>query len=126
MAKPFYSDTQVIQSLTNTGGAVWSGANITYKFPSSYALNSWEGAGFSRANAAQQESSNYWMRAWDEVIGRSIVQVGATQQANITVANTTYSSYAHAYYPGEGSLGGSVWLNGQYGNWAGTGNLATP
>ncbi len=123
--KPIYNDAQVVASLTNTGGAVWHGSVITYNFPAGIAASAAESYGFSQATANQQAMVDYWMNAWDGVVGAAIVRVGNDTAANITVANSAAPDYAYSYYPGE-TAGTGVFLNPAYGNNSGTNNLVNP
>lgn len=124
-AKPIYNDAQVITTLTNTGGAVWHSNLITYNFPASIPAWSYESAGFSQATSAQQAMATYWMKAWDDAIGASIVRVADATVANITVANSYAPSYAYSYYPNTFPSAG-VFLNPAYGSNSGTNNLVNP
>lgn len=124
MAKAIYTDAQVVSSLTNTGGAIWKNPVISYNFPTSgspYMIETW---GASHANVNQQAMTDYWMKAWDDVIGSSIVRVADSARANIGIANTYYTDYAHSYYPS--SSGATVWFNPSFGAAAGSGNLLNP
>ncbi len=124
MAKPIYTDAQVIATLTNTGGALWKSPVITYNFPTSGSAAMIETWGASVANSVQQKMTDHWMRAWDDVIGSSIVRVASGTRANIGLANTVYTDYAHSYYPNNN--GATVWFNPNYGPASGTNNLLTP
>ena len=124
MAKPIYTDAQVVSTLTNTGGAKWQTPVITYNFPTSGSASMIETWGASHSNASQQAMTNYWMKAWDDVIGSSIVRVADSSKASIGVANTYYTDYAHSYYPN--SAGATVWFNPSYGANSGTNNLLNP
>ena len=124
-AKPIYNDSQVTASLTNTGGAVWHSSVITFNFPTSISSSAYESYGFSHATANQQSMTAYWMHAWDDAIGASIVRVADSTKANITVANSSAAGYAYSYYPSHyGSAG--IYLNSAYGDGSGTNNLVNP
>ncbi|MCB4359610.1 M10 family metallopeptidase C-terminal domain-containing protein [Quatrionicoccus australiensis] len=123
-AKPIYNDAQVVTSLTNTGGAAWHSSVITYNFPTSISAAAPENVGFSHATASQQAMTDYWMRAWDDVVGASIVRIADSATANITLANSAAPSYAYSYYPS--SDGAGVYLNPAYGSNSGTNNLVNP
>ena len=112
---PFYNDSQVIGQIDS--GRAWSGGTITFGFLQS--APSWdmgyEGDGFSAFTAYQEQATRLAVSLWDDLIARSIVETGSSQQyADIKFGNTTSSiAYAHAYYPGNYDWAGEVWLNAQ-------------
>ena len=126
MAKTVWTDTQIIGQLDS--GYHWSGANLTYGFPTDA---SWfpygESTGFSALNSAQQATATLVIHMWDDLIlpDFSLAANGAT--TNIKYENTTTNiGYAQAYYPGGWAGAGSVWFNPAYGSNSGTNNLVTP
>jgi serralysin len=110
-------------------GTKWSGSTITYSFPTStsgiYTGNG-EGGGFSALNSSQQASAGLALTLWDDLISASIQKIapGASYtSSNIEFGqSSTGVSYAHAYYPGVGS----VWFNSAYDATSGTNDLVTP
>lgn len=122
MALASWTDAQILNQLNS--GAKWSGATITYAFPTSASgmyTGSGEG-GFSALTAAGQEAAKLALSLWDDLISPDMMQVapGNYTTANIEIGmGTAGVSYAHAYYP----TVGSVWFNPSY---TGTNNLVTP
>ena len=131
MAKPVYTNSQVISQIDSganwyTGGAVAS--TISYGittnnswFPSNYG----EYAGWSAFNATQTLVAVTTIGLWDDVIAADITAASDPNAADIRFSNsTTGVSYAHAYYPGQTDADsysyqkaqGSVWLNSGYGS----------
>ncbi|PWB64627.1 MAG: hypothetical protein C3F17_06425 [Bradyrhizobiaceae bacterium] len=126
MAKPVWSDSQIINQLDS--GYHWSGSNWTYGFPTSA---SWfpysEKNGFSALGAAQQAAATLSIKLWDDLIAPDFSLAGNGATATVKFSNTTTNiGYAHAYYPGGWSGAGSVWFNSNYGANSGTNNLVTP
>lgn len=126
MAKPVWSDSQVINQLDS--GYHWSGSNWTYGFP---ANASWfpyaEKNGFSALGAAQQTAATLAIKLWDDLIAPDFTLAANGATATVKFSNTTSNiGYAHAYYPGGWSGAGSVWFNSNYGANSGTNNLVTP
>lgn len=126
MAKPIYSDSQVIARLDS--GDTWSDNSLTYGFPTSA---SWfpfaEKNGFSQFNSSQKVTATLVIKLWDDLIAPDFTLAANGASANIKYANTSRDiDFAHAYFPGGWSGAGSVWLNPKYNaNW-GTNNLVTP
>ena len=123
MAKPVYTDSQVISQLNS--GYQWTGSTITYGFPTTF---SWfpygEATGASGLSAAQQSQATLALKLWDDLIAPNMTAAADPTRANIRISNTTTNiSYAHAYYPGSYTGAGSVWFNPGYG---GTNNLNPP
>lgn len=122
MALASWTDTQIINQLNS--GAKWSGATITYAFPTSASgmyTGSGEG-GFSALTAAGQEAAKLSLSLWDDLIAPDMQQVapGNYTTSNIEIGmGTAGVSYAHAYFP----TVGSVWFNPSY---TGTNNLLAP
>ena len=115
MAKSVYSNQQVIGQINS--GAKWLGSQLTFGFLQS--APSWntgyEGGGFTAFTSTQANATRSVMNLWDDLIAPSLAEQNSNQQyANVTFGNTTTSiNYAHAYYPGNYSWGGQVWLNAQ-------------
>ncbi len=117
-APAVYSDAQIINQIASS--SEWSGA-ISYSFLSSapnYAVangwqNAYEYAGMSGFNGTQQAATRTAMEIWDDLIATSITESSANNgNADIKLANTnTNINYAHAYFPGNASWSGEVWLN---------------
>ncbi|NNE24055.1 MAG: matrixin family metalloprotease [Rhizobiales bacterium] len=112
--KTVWNNSQVINQLDS--GYQWSGSAITYSIPTNA---NWfpygEANGFSAFNATQRAAANSAIDLWDDLISASFSQTTNASASDIEFSNTTTNiSYAHAYYPGGWSGGGSIWLNNNY------------
>jgi hypothetical protein len=108
-----WTDAQVLAQLNS--GLKWTGATITYRFPTAKAgltASSGETGTFTAFNAAQQVKAIVAIGLWDDLIAPSLVQTAATNTAsNIEFGNSkTGVSFAQAYYP----TAGTVWFNTTY------------
>jgi hypothetical protein len=108
-----WTDAQVLAQLNS--GLKWTGATITYRFPTAIAgltASSGETGTFTAFNAAQQVKAIVAIGLWDDLIAPSLVQTAATNTAsNIEFGNSkTGVSFAQAYYP----TAGTVWFNTTY------------
>ena len=125
MAKPVWSDAQIIQQMDS--GAHWSGTNLTYGFPTTA---SWfpygERSGFSALNANQQAAATLVIKLWDDLIAPNLTFSANGAAANIKFSNTTTIGYAQTYFPGSSLASGAVWFNPTYDASSGTNNLVSP
>ena len=127
MAKPVWTDAQIIQQMD--GGYHWSGNNLTYGFPAAASFFPYgERTGFSAFVATQKATATLVIKLWDDLIVPNFTLADNGASANIKFANTTTNiGYAQAYYPGNWSGAGTVWLNSStYGANSGTNNLTNP
>ncbi|MFM9942133.1 MAG: M10 family metallopeptidase [Hyphomicrobiaceae bacterium] len=127
MALATWTDSQIIAQLDS--GSKWVGSRITYSFAtnsSAIYTGSGEGSGFTALNAAQQAAATRALLLWDDVIAPDMVRAASgTNYASSNLefgTSTTGIGYAHAYYPGVGS----VWFNSSYGAGSGTNDLVSP
>lgn len=108
MALPNWTNAQVFDQLNS--GRAWTGATITYSFPTNttgLTTADGEGAGFRAANATQQAMFTAAIMTWDDLINRTM-QLTTSTSSNIEFAYTTSGvDYAQAYFPS----GGTVWFN---------------
>ena len=108
MAAANFTNAQVFNQLSS--GQAWSGATITYSFPSGttgLTITDGEGNSFRAASAAQQAFFSLAIMTWDDLIERTMSLTTSTS-SNIEFAYTTTGiDYAHAYFP----TGGTVWFN---------------
>jgi methionine-rich copper-binding protein CopC len=98
-----WNDVQVRQQLIS--GARWSGATITYSFPSApgglTATN--EVAGFQPVNSSLRPLFVLAVQAWDDLIPQSLQQVTGNA-SNIEFSfSSSMTDYAHAYFPTSGT-----------------------
>lgn len=124
MAKSVWSNEKVLAQLDS--GFHWSGGTITYSFPTNASVFAGgEAAGFSQLNASQQAAATSALEMWDSLIAPNFTLVAGN--AAIKLANTTTNiQYAHAYFPGQSNIAGSVWFNSNYGANSGTNNVVDP
>ncbi|MCA0433612.1 MAG: M10 family metallopeptidase C-terminal domain-containing protein [Proteobacteria bacterium] len=119
-----WSDQQILNQLVS--GSKWSGSTITYAFAASSAsIYTGNGqGGFSALSEAAQLQAERALSLWDDLIAPDMAKVapgGSYLSSNIEFGmGTSNIGYAHAYFPG----GGSVWFNSSYGS--GTNNLVAP
>lgn len=107
-----WTNAQIVGQLNS--GMLWTGQTITYAFPTTKTgtYGSTEGAGFSALSIAQQNKATLALSLWDDLIAPDMVNV-ASGTSNIEFGNsTTGVSYAHAYFPTQGT----VWFNKAYGD----------
>jgi serralysin len=125
MAKAIWTGDRIVAQLDS--GSHWSGSNLTYSFATNASwVSGGEAAGFSQLNAAQQAAATSAIGQWDSLIATDFTQTTGNS-AHIKFANTTTNiGYAHAYFPGQSPITGSVWLNPNYGTNSGTNNLVDP
>lgn len=120
-----WNNTQIVSNLLRAGTS-WSGPAVTFSFPST--APSWAGGernGFSAFTTAQKDMGRLALGLWDDLADIDFVEVASGGQINMS--NTTSSiGYAHAYFPGSGSISGSLWLNPTYNSGWGTNDLVTP
>jgi serralysin len=128
LGKPVYTNSQIIQAITNTGGAKWTGTSWTYSFPAAAWFAGGEATGFSSLNASQKVVAQGWLQLWDDLIVPHFTNAGTSTTANVKLENsTTGPGYAYAYYPGATSTrAGSAWFNPAYNSTTGTNDLVTP
>ncbi len=110
MAAANWTNAQILAQLDS--GAKWTGATITYAFPTSTTglTGSTESTGFSALNAAQQEKATLALSLWDDLIAPDMA-LTTSSTSNIEFGNSTAGvSYAQAYYP----TAGTVWFNKGY------------
>ncbi|MBB1250710.1 M10 family metallopeptidase C-terminal domain-containing protein [Rhizobium sp. G21] len=109
MAAANWTLDQVLGQL-NSGNS-WSGDEITYSFPrdASQFIGWDEADGFVAMNDAQIEIVEYALAGWDELIAADFTRVDSGSDIEIAYT-TTGIDYAHAYFPGTGS----VWFNSDY------------
>ncbi len=110
MAAANWTNAQILAQLDS--GVKWTGATITYAFPTSTSVmyGSTELAGFSALNAAQQVKATLALSLWDDLIAPDMLQV-TTSGSNIEFGNsTTGVQYAHAYFP----TAGTIWFSKNY------------
>lgn len=110
MAAVNWTNAQVLAQLDS--GAKWTGATITYAFPTSTTglTGSTESSGFSALNAAQQEKATLALSLWDDLMAPDMVKV-TSSTSNIEFGNSTSGvDYAQAYYP----TAGTVWFSKSY------------
>lgn len=90
-------------------GSRWYSDLITYGFPVSDAFisgTSGETRTFRPLSVDQQKATTLAMAAWDELMQPSLVQIA--ESANIALGlSSTNTSYAHSYFPPNGS----IWLS---------------
>lgn len=95
---------QVLQQLNS--GRAWSASTITYAFPSSGSglYSDGEAAAFRALNSTQQATFLQAIQTWDDLIAPNFQQT-ASAASNVEVGFTTSNiSYAHAYFPNNGSV----------------------
>lgn len=103
------------------GGAVGTGAKLTYSFGSAsslyddYAANAEPYVGYSVMTTAQKANALAAMKSYANVAAVTFTQVtdSATSAGDIRWANNTSddTSYAWAYFPGSSAYSGDVWNN---------------
>lgn len=114
--KPVWSTAQIIDQL-RTGVYVF-GDTIEYAIPtvSNFFIGG-ESTGFSPLNAFQEQQAHLVYELWDDLIAPSIVESPDAYSSDIKIANTsTNITYAHAFAPFGGGVGGTVWLSSAYAN----------
>ena len=107
MAAPNWTLTQILNQL-NTGN-LWVGTEITYSFPTSSGFmhtGGGEGGGFQGLTGNQAALATYALTGWDDLITLDFV-LGAGSTGIEFGYTTSGIDFAHAYYPGNGS----VWFN---------------
>ncbi len=128
MALSVWTDSQILSQLNS--GLTWSNAQITYAFSTSISSMYVHGlspeGGFSQLSATGQARATLAVQLWDDLITNDFSKVSAGSnytQTNIEFGlGTTNIGYAHAYFPGVGS----VWFNSAYGDMSGSNNLVNP
>ncbi|MBE9610634.1 Ig-like domain-containing protein [Chitinilyticum piscinae] len=112
MALATLTNEQVLAQLDS--GYKWNTglATYTYAFPTSATglYSQGEATGFAAVSAADQVWIKLALQSWDDLIPQNFQQISSTnyQSANIEFGySSTGVSYAHAYFPGIGS----VWMN---------------
>lgn len=109
MAAANFTLDQVYNQLTS-GRTFWSGATITYRFPTGTAglnVSQGEATAFRAPTSAQQAQFVLAAMTWDDLIAPDFSATTSTS-SNIEFAYTTTGiSFAHGYYP----AGGTVWFN---------------
>ena len=98
-----WSNEQVFQQLNS--GRSWTGSTFTFAFPTSASglYSQGEAAAFRAVNYTQQPLFLQALLAWDDLIPQSFQQTSAAStyiEFGFTTANI---SYAHAYFPTNGS-----------------------
>ncbi len=130
MAKPVYTNEQIIDQVDN--GGYWYNSSyqvastITYGIPTNqnwFSTSYAEYSGWSALNTKQAAIANLGFELWNDVIAVDLVAASDPNTADIRISNsTTGVSYAHAYGPGEVGIDnyayqksqGSIWLNNNY------------
>lgn len=110
MALTTWNNLQILNQLNS--GWSWSGDTITYAFPTTTSgiYGSDELDGFAPLTNAQQDAATLALQTWDDLIAPDF-EYTTSADSNIEFgSSTTGVSYAHAYYPEDGS----VWFNTQY------------
>ncbi len=95
---------QVLQQLNS--GRSWTTSTITYAFPSSGSglYSDGEAASFRALSSSQQATFAQAIETWDDLIAPNFQQT-TSSSSNVEVGFTTSNiSYAHAYYPNNGSV----------------------
>jgi serralysin len=93
-------------------GLKWSGANITYAFPTtSFGMSgTTEVTGFTPFTATQQTSAILALSLWNDLIAPTFSQTVASN-SNIEFGNSAAGvAYAQTYYPSEGT----AWFNASF------------
>ncbi|MDY0013340.1 MAG: M10 family metallopeptidase C-terminal domain-containing protein [Rhodocyclaceae bacterium] len=110
MALTTWTQQQVFDQLSS--GYSWSGAAITYAFPTNTngIFGSQEAAGFQSLNGTQQAAAALALQTWDDLIAADFQQTTATTSNIEFGITTTGIGYAHAYFP----TISSVWFSGAY------------
>lgn len=107
MTKPYWTDEQVFNQLNS--GHSWSGPLITYTFPqnrSQIHFEDGEGLNFIPLTEYQQQFAKLALATWNDLIAPNIVP-GPVGGSDLEFGNTLLiqtPSYAHAYYPPQGSI----------------------
>ena len=94
---------QVLQQLVS--GQRWTGATITYAFPTTASglFSEGEAAAFRPVGTAQQPIFVQAIQSWADLIPVSFQKVNSAQSNLEFGYTTTNIGYAHAYYPTNGS-----------------------
>ena len=110
MALAVWTQKQVLNQLDS--GSHWSGATITYAFPTTSGgiTGSQEKAGFQGFNATEQKFAELALQTWDDLIAQNLQKVSVASSNIEFGTSTTGVDYAHSYMP----TSGSVWLNRAY------------
>jgi methionine-rich copper-binding protein CopC len=98
-----WTDTQVLNQLNS--GTKWTGATITYAFPTSASgmYSQGEAAAFRPVNSTQQTTFTLAIQTWDDLIPQTF-QLTTLPTSNVEFGFTTSNiDYAHAYQPTTGS-----------------------
>ena len=98
---------QILDQL-NTGNT-WFGTQITYSFPTTSAFmhtGGGEGPGFHAFSGNQITMAEFALTGWDDLISLDFMRGAGTTNIEFGYS-TTGINFAHAYYPGNGS----VWFN---------------
>lgn len=104
MALQAWTQSQITAQLDSS--AKWDAVWITYSFPTTPVGISGpynETKTFQPLNGAQQAAASLSMKVWDELISPYISQV--VGNSDVEFGNSrTYTDYAHAYFPANGSV----------------------
>ena len=117
------SNVDALVSGEKWGGAIGTGIDITYSFPTSGAVwktpysSSNEPTGFTALTGAQSTSFRAQLQAWSNVanINFSVVAETSTEMGDIRVALSpavqATGSFGWAYYPSASAVGGDIWFS---------------
>lgn len=110
MALGSWNNQQILAQLDS--GTSWSGNTITYAFPTTIAgiYGTDEHDGFTPLTAAQKSAATLALQLWDDLITPNFQYTTSTTSDIEFGSSNTGVSYAHAYFPEEGS----VWFNRGY------------
>ncbi|MDQ0320133.1 serralysin [Pararhizobium capsulatum DSM 1112] len=125
------ANTNLINGILS--GSAWSGANITYAFPTSKSSYTYSGEADNNFGDVSTDQENAALFALEQSYGTSAndgfsvegftnigSSAGTTSTANIRLAQSDAASpTAYAYFPAEYAEAGDVWFSTQY---AGTSN----
>jgi Ca2+-binding RTX toxin-like protein len=125
MALASWTDEQILAQLNS--GQRWNSSTITYSFPTTdWGMYVYDEGGFSALNSSQQAKAVMALTLWDELIAPSFVRVDPGPSEYVSDIEFGYGrtniGYAHAYFPGVGT----VWFNSTYNSRYGTDDLVTP
>ncbi|MBI2770716.1 MAG: Ig-like domain-containing protein [Burkholderiales bacterium] len=105
MTATVWTNSQVLNQLLS--GNRWTGATITYAFPTSTSglyTGGGEGATFRSVTATQQAQLIQALATWDDLIPQSFQQTTSTTSSIEFGYTSTGIGYAHAYFPTTGSV----------------------
>lgn len=107
MALPVWTTNQIINQLMT--GSRWYNDLISYGFPLSAGDilgPAGEGKTFRALSSEQQKTAVLALSTWDDLIAPSLVPASSGANINFGLSSTN-TSYAHSYFPPNGS----IWLN---------------